>query len=176
MNTAWWIIAISVVAALSGLAGSQYGSSQTNRSWELRWKNMELAAEKASGELSKKSLDLERKLSVAMSDIDKAYQKGIEDGKLANDAIADNVESGHVGLRKEFTCPDSDVPDTSAASRKRDAESRAKIQREIAAAVIRIGGECDKTAVQLDSCQRVVEGYRLLVNGPQGTSPAPSGG
>ena len=169
MNVPVLIIGASLALAASLVAGADDGSTKKDDEWVLKWTEFERDSEKENNKQASKVIAIERNLSTKLAEIDDLKEQLSEKDK--NDAVVDGVKSGDIRVRKEFACPKPKLSGTSAAAEQRDDQSRADIQQAIAAAVIRIGGQCDEVARRLDKCQATVTAYWEATQ--LGRSPAP---
>lgn len=157
MNIPMLIIGASLALAAAFVAGADYGSTKKDGEWVLKWTEFERDFEKESAKQANTVIAIERDLSKKLAEIDDLKEQLSEKDK--NDAVVDSVKSGDIRVRKEFACPKPKLSGASAAAEQRDDQNRAELQQAIAAAVIRIGGQCDEVARRLDKCQATVTAY-----------------
>ncbi len=149
-------------AALAVCAGS-YASIQTVRLHHAQLVIAETAkrAAQAQADAQAKAREIEQAQAQAVAAVAESYEKGKADAQATADRVAADLRAGSLRLRREFAgCETSRLSETAAATR--ELETTAASRDALAAAIIRVGAECDAKERELIAAY---QGVREVVNG-----------
>jgi hypothetical protein len=103
----------------------------------------------------------EQTLADAVNVVDKAYQRGLTNGKAAADRVLADRDAGRLVLRDKFKCPAQRGPAQAAAGTgSGDGQEGAVLSVEDQDFLVRLATEADDNVRQLTACQAVIEADR----------------
>lgn len=105
----------------------------------------------------------EQSRAKAVNAVDKAYQRGLTNGKAAADNVFAGVADGTYVLRDKFRCPvaRSGASPNPASTGSGDGQEGAVLSAADVQFLVRLASEADDTVRQLTAAQAVIEADRL---------------
>lgn len=149
-------------AALAVCAGA-YASIQTLRLHHAQLVISETAklAAQAQADAQVNARAIEQAQAQAVADIAESYERGKADAQATADAVAADLRTGALRLRREWAqCETGRLSAGAAATR--ELETTAASRDALAAAIVRVGAECDAKERELIAAY---QGVREVVNG-----------
>lgn len=152
-----WIL-LAVVAWWGWTGHAAYESLQQ----QVRTDKAELTAQVAAARaLSSEAARVEEETRAkAIAVVDRAYQRGLEDGKAVADQLLADRDAGALVLRDKFRCParGGATPDPGAAG-SGDGGEGAVLSRADQDFLVRLAAEADRNTRQLGACQALIRAY-----------------
>ena len=155
----WRATGFAIAALILGLG--LWAQTERLKSARYAWAQTEAARALAVAAAEHAAREEEQVRQKALGVVDRAYQRGLEDGKAAADKLLADRDAGAIRLRDKFRCP-ARVPGEPGAAGGGDGGEGAILSRADQDFLVRLAEEADRNTRQLAACQAVV---RALTDG-----------